>query len=80
MITCAEAVRELWELLDRSLDPEDHAAVDEHLAFCRRCCGELEFARELQAFLASQRAGEMPAEVRERLSRFIADLDTRGSV
>jgi anti-sigma factor (TIGR02949 family) len=75
MITCAEAVKELWELLDRTLAPDDQAAVDEHLAFCRRCCGELEFARALREVLASTSSRALPAEVHGRLSRFIDDLD-----
>lgn len=54
MITCAEAVRQLWAYLDRELSGEDRAQVEEHLAFCRTCCGEVEFAQELQRFLASQ--------------------------
>lgn len=78
MITCADAVKELWEFLDQALDPDDQAAVDEHLAFCRRCCGELQFAQELRAFLATQGSQELPPEVHGRLSRFIVDLDRKG--
>ena len=79
MITCADAVRELWEFLDRSLAPDDQAAVDEHLAFCRRCCGELEFARELREFLTTKAGHELQPEVHRRLTRFIADLEKDGS-
>ena len=59
-IPCAEAVRELWDYLDHALSPEDQAQVEGHLAFCRRCCGELEFAKELQAFLVSHEVDEIP--------------------
>jgi hypothetical protein len=48
--------------------------VDGHLAFCRRCCGELEFAKELQTFLASHEVEEIPAHVKERLERFVQEL------
>ncbi|MBW3547307.1 MAG: zf-HC2 domain-containing protein [Actinobacteria bacterium] len=78
MISCAEAVKELWEFLDQTLAPDDQAAVDEHLAFCRRCCGELQFARELRAFLATNASRELPSEVRGRLTQFIVDLDRNG--
>jgi anti-sigma factor (TIGR02949 family) len=74
MISCDEAVRQLWDYLDRALSPEDFEAVEGHLAFCRRCCGEAEFARELRNFLASQSAGEVPAHVRDRLERFVDEL------
>ncbi len=74
MITCTEAVNQLWEYLDNTLDPDDQESVQAHLAFCRRCCGELEFARELQGFLASKAAGELPDDVHRRLEGFVDGL------
>jgi mycothiol system anti-sigma-R factor len=72
MITCAEAVRQLWAYLDGAVAEWERAAIEEHLGFCRRCCGEAEFAQELRGFLARAPAEEIPAEVRARL---IATLD-----
>lgn len=74
VIPCSDAVRQLWQYLDRALSPEDRERVDEHLAFCRRCCGELEFAKELHGFLASHAAEEIPSDVRARLERFVREL------
>lgn len=74
MITCAEAVKQLWEYLDGAVAEEKRAAIEEHLSFCRRCCGELEFAEELRGFLARGVAEEMPDAVRSRL---LATLDER---
>ncbi|GIU97665.1 MAG: hypothetical protein KatS3mg013_1468 [Actinomycetota bacterium] len=74
LIPCSEAVERLWEYLDRTLSAEDQARVEQHLAFCRRCCGELEFARELRAFLATAAADEIPPDVRERLQGFVREL------
>lgn len=74
IIPCSEAVRQLWDYLDRMLSPADQAKVEGHLAFCRKCCGELEFAKELQAFLRSSEVEEIPPHVRERLERFVEDL------
>jgi predicted transcriptional regulator len=34
----------------------------------------LEFAKELQAFLASHEVDEIPVHIRERLERFVEDL------
>jgi len=48
--------------------------VEKHLSFCRRCCGELEFAKEMRAFLATSTAGEIPPHVKERLERFVERL------
>jgi mycothiol system anti-sigma-R factor len=74
VIPCSEAVRRLWDYLDHAVSPEEQEKVEQHLSFCRRCCGELEFAKELRGFLASQSAEELPAHVKARLERFVADL------
>lgn len=74
MIPCSEAVRRMWDFLDRSLSAEDAAAVENHLAFCRRCCGELEFAKELRAFLRSHEVEEIPVDVKTRLEAFLEEL------
>jgi mycothiol system anti-sigma-R factor len=72
MITCAEAVERLWSYLDGTLTGDDKASLEQHLGFCRVCCGEVEFAKELRGFLARSAAEELPADVRARL---IASLD-----
>jgi mycothiol system anti-sigma-R factor len=73
-IPCSEAVRQLWDYLDHAISPEDQERVEHHLSFCRLCCGELEFAKELRAFLASSSSEEIPADVKERLGRFVEEL------
>ncbi|MGH9166934.1 MAG: zf-HC2 domain-containing protein [Acidimicrobiia bacterium] len=73
-IPCSEAVRQLWDYLDHAISPDDHEKVEKHLAFCRKCCGELEFAQEMRGFLASSGAQDIPPEVRIRLERFVGDL------
>jgi anti-sigma factor (TIGR02949 family) len=73
-ITCSEAVRQLWDYLDNAITPEDHDKVVQHLSFCRKCCGELEFAKELREFLSLQGEDEIPPHVKARLERFVADL------
>lgn len=75
MIACAEAVRQLWAYLDGVVDEPSREAIDEHLSFCRRCCGEVEFAEELRAFLAAQAAEELPDDVRARLTTTLDRLD-----
>lgn len=75
MITCSEAVDQLWYYLESELSDERRAAMDEHLAFCRRCCGEAEFADELRRFLADAGRPELPGHVERRLTTFLSDLD-----
>jgi mycothiol system anti-sigma-R factor len=76
VITCAEAVKQLWDYLDGVVDDPQRELIEEHLAFCRRCCGELEFAEELRGFLVSHAEDDLPPEVHARLS---ATLDELGS-
>jgi anti-sigma factor (TIGR02949 family) len=73
-IPCSEAVRQLWDYLDHAISPEDQEKVDKHLSFCRKCCGELEFAKEIRVFLASRGAEEIPSDVKVRLERFVDEL------
>lgn len=74
MISCSEAVEQLWDYLDREVSPQDRAAVEEHLAFCRRCCGEVEFAEELRGLLTAASRVELPADVEAALNRSLDDL------
>lgn len=77
MIDCTEATRRLWEYLDGTVEQVDRARLEEHLARCRRCCAELEFAEELRRFLVtSSREEEAPDEVMERLNATLEELDT----
>lgn len=78
MITCADAVRQLWEYLDGVLPEENRAAIEEHLSFCRRCCGEAEFAAELRGFLARDAVEEVPDDVRRRLLATLDELECAG--
>ena len=74
MITCAEAVKQLWDYLDGIVEESQRELVEEHLSFCRRCCGELEFAEELRRFLASHAEDDLPSEVRARLTATLDEL------
>lgn len=75
MISCHEAVRHLWEYLDDTLDEADRALVEQHLARCRRCCGEVEFAAELRHVLARSATTDIPADVLRRLNQTLEELD-----
>lgn len=76
MISCSEAVQQLWEYLENEVAAHDRAAIEDHLAFCRRCCGEVEFAEELREVLASAGEVELPTGVERRLSRALDELST----
>lgn len=74
---CKEAVERLWAYLDHELDEVDGRAVEKHLSFCMRCCGELEFAREIRKMLAGAGGDTaMPDATRQHFEAFIRRLDT----
>lgn len=73
-ILCSEAVRQLWDYLDHAISPNDQEKVEKHLSFCRSCCGEFEFAKEMRVILATSTVEEIPPHVRERLERFVEGL------
>jgi len=75
VITCSEAVKQLWDYLDGVVEESQRELVEEHLSFCRRCCGELEFAEELREFLASNADDDLAPEVRARLTATLDGLD-----
>jgi mycothiol system anti-sigma-R factor len=75
VITCAEAVKQLWAYLDGTVAAEERAAIEEHLSFCRQCCGEVEFAEELRSFLARTGREDLPESVRSRLITTLDELE-----
>ncbi|TVR37031.1 MAG: zf-HC2 domain-containing protein [Nitriliruptor sp.] len=77
MISCSEAVERLWDYLENEVAEVERAAVEEHLAFCRRCCGEVAFAEELRAVLASAAEIELPPAIERRLTSALDELDDR---
>ena len=76
MISCSEAVKQLWEYLDGTVDEADPALVEEHLSRCRQCCGELEFARALRRVLTRSTHVDLAADVLRRLNQTLQELDS----
>lgn len=75
MISCEEAVRRLWEHLELAPSVAEQALLDAHLALCRRCCGEAEFATELRGVLQRLPAEDLPPEAAQRLETLITQLE-----
>jgi anti-sigma factor (TIGR02949 family) len=78
MIDCNTAVEQLWDFIERELGEDDKSKMEEHLAFCKRCCGELEFAEELRVVLKSAARPDLPDDTADRLTQFIDSLEEGG--
>jgi hypothetical protein len=74
VISCAEAIRQLWDYLEDDVSPEDRAHIVEHVDACRRCCGEVEFLTELRRFVAAADL-ELPADVAARMEALLSTLE-----
>ncbi len=79
MIDCREAVRRMWDYLDRALDPKPTEELDAHLDTCTRCCGELEFNRQLRETVAERQAVPVSPELRSRVELLLEGLDDSGA-
>jgi hypothetical protein len=67
LIDCREAVARMWAYLSEGLEKRDVDELETHLGVCERCCGELEFSRQLRQRVAEADVAQMPAPVRERI-------------
>lgn len=79
MISCDQAVRQLWDYVEQELDPPNRERVEEHLALCRRCCGEMEFAEELRKFMAQETNVDLPPEIAVKFDHLLDELEARGA-
>jgi hypothetical protein len=75
VIDCTSAVRRLWNFIELQLPETERVEMEEHLAFCRRCCGEVEFAEELRTLLKDSSGPALPVEAADRLTNYIDALE-----
>lgn len=68
LIDCREAVARMWAYLSEGLEKRDVEELETHLGVCERCCGELEFSRQLRQRVADAEVAQMPAPVRDRIA------------
>lgn len=71
LIDCREAVARMWAYLSEGLETTDVDELETHLGACQRCCGELEFSRQLRQRVAEAEVAQMPPPVRERIVELI---------
>jgi len=67
---CTDLVRLLADFVEHHLPPEDHAALERHLAACPRCVAQLKTYESTVSLLRSIRDDDLPAELRCTLKTF----------
>jgi anti-sigma factor (TIGR02949 family) len=75
-ISCREAVRRMWTYLSHALEAADADELEQHLDVCQRCCGELEFSRELRDRVSALDTGRIPDDVRARVEDVLGGSST----
>lgn len=75
MIDCNTAVSQLWDYVENGLEAKSQTEMEEHLAFCRRCCGEVEFAQELRALMRAASKPHIPDEISKQIGTYLDGLE-----
>ena len=77
MIECREAVRRMWDYLEDALEVEPVEEFETHLLTCQRCCGELEFHRQLRDTVAEREGTPpIPEGLRSRIDMLLAQAES----
>ena len=56
---------------EEGLEKREVDELETHLGVCERCCGELEFSRQLRQRVADAEVADLPAPVRERITQLL---------
>lgn len=71
LIDCRKAVARMWAYLSEGLEKREVDELETHLGVCERCCGELEFSRQLRQRVADTEMTQLPAPMRERITELL---------
>ena len=76
MIDCREAVRRMWAYLEHELPARPVSEFESHLETCQRCCGELEFSRQMREMVAEKQGPpQVPRHLRSRIETLLGGAD-----
>lgn len=76
-INCEQALRHLFEYLDRELDTDRQAQLQRHMESCRSCYSRLEFEQTLKAHLRGTASGRAPDSLRDRVGRLLKEFENK---
>ena len=77
-ISCAQALKQLVELVDRELGDAEREMVERHLQTCRSCLSRAQFERALKGRLRAASETEVPPKTLERITSLIQEFSRQG--
>jgi len=72
-ISCDEALKHVFEFIDRELDHGRHAEMEQHLAKCRSCFSRVEFEKRLKVKLQEAGGQKAPDSLRARVGKLLCN-------
>jgi anti-sigma factor (TIGR02949 family) len=73
-IDCEQALRQIFEYIDRELAADDQAAMERHLHTCRSCFSRAEFERLLKQRVGELRDEDASPHMSQRIRALFRDL------
>lgn len=73
-IDCEQALRQIFDYVDRELGEAERAAMREHLHTCKSCFSRMEFERLLKSKVGALRDDRATPSVSERVKALLKDF------
>ena len=70
-IGCEQALKRLFEFIDRELPDDERDSVERHLRTCRSCFSRMEFESRLKQRLSTLSSDAVPQKARDRIRDLI---------
>lgn len=70
-ISCEEALKQLFEFLDKELDTHKHDEMENHLSICKSCFSRMEFEKRLHKHLKNATQERASDELKSRVKNLI---------
>ncbi len=70
-INCEEALKHVFEYIDRALAKDKLEGIEHHLSICRSCYSRVEFERQLKGHLGEVGQQSAPETLQKRVQRLI---------
>ena len=78
-INCEEALRHLFEYLDKALEDDMQHQMEQHMSNCRSCFSRLEFEQSLKAHVHRAGSDSAPASLRSKIGKLVSEFDKNES-